>query len=96
MIQACLHCAHEFDDSDRESLAGYCTKHCRRSARVMATMDQTTDWFACRLRQHIIRESWPDRERQEKARVDWKRQRAATREIAEESVFAAFAADLGQ
>ena len=90
MIQACLYCANEFDDGC-EDLAGYCSKHCRRSARVMATMDQTTDWFACRLRQFIIQETWPDRERQDRARSDWKRVDTKTWEIREDDLEAVVA-----
>ena len=94
MTQGCLRCGDEFDDTDREYLAGYCSPHCRRSAGTMATMDAQVDWFAIRLRQSIVRDCWPDQERQQRARPEWKRQRAGTREIAEESVFAAVADDL--
>ena len=70
MIQACLYCGHEFDDAESEQLSGYCSKHCRRAARVMSSLDVKVDWFAIQLRTFLVRDSWPDSELQQRARSE--------------------------
>ena len=40
----------------------------------MRKQERETDWFAVRLRQYLIRDSWPHREAQRRIRPDWSRQ----------------------
>jgi hypothetical protein len=71
-MQACLNCG-ETIIAGRE----YCNGHCAAAHRASQQRDRETDWFRCRLRQHLIAESWPASERLRRLRPDWRSPRAS-------------------
>ena len=61
-MKACQKCDAEYDSYGNE-------RFCQRCLNALDA-DFAIDWFASRLRQHVIQMSWPDRERHQRTRVD--------------------------
>ena len=59
----------------------FCSPTCRHRFWQIQDIDAEIDWFACKLRQFIISQSWSEDERQHRGRPEWKRLQAQTHEI---------------
>ena len=81
----CRQCGKPYPDDS----SGFCHSTCKHRFGQIQDIDAEIDWFACKLRQFIIRQSWPDRELQQRCRPEWKRVEAEVPEFSESDLEAA-------
>lgn len=58
-VESCPQCGRDLLE---DSTAGFCNPYCRSAFRAAERLDERTDWFSIRLRQHIVRECWTRQE----------------------------------
>ena len=63
-MTVCKNCNDDFDTYGSKTL-----RLCRICLAAHQA-DRRINWFASRLRQHVIQSNWPDRERHQRTRVD--------------------------